>query len=100
MANIDNDKLLEFKNSIIQEVLKEVKYYIDNSTIEKTNTGIVKSVSVDNSTATIDIDFMTTDMLPNKTGETLAIGDKVKIFSDTKTLVDAYIGVLLSKYIP
>jgi len=85
--------------AVIGEIVRdEFAQLMRKENIEKCYNGVVKSVSIDNKTATVELSFMTTEYIPNLTGKTLSIGNHVKIFSEMFTLGDAYIGVQMDEY--
>ncbi len=96
-----SDLTVERFVNMIREIVRDVlKDEISKSHIEKYYNGIVKSVNVDNNTATVDVGGKLLDDIPNKTGlvlgETLIVSDTVRVYSSSATLTDAYIGVKLN----
>lgn len=91
----DTTNMVELFREIARD---EFAQLMKKENIEKCYNGVVKSVSSDNKTATVELSFMTTGLIPNLTGKTLSIGNHVKLFSEMITLGDAYIGVQMDEY--
>lgn len=90
-----NNKLLD---DLVDEIYKkiEAKFYksLNTANVEFCSEGIVSKVSGDGHMASVALAFSgETDMLPNLTGETLAKGNKVKVFYNRTNMSGAYIGV-------
>lgn len=84
--NLDNLIDLIYKR-IYEKILKE----LNSLNIEFCAEGIVQTVLGDN--AEVSLSFGTTDSIQNLTGETLSVGDKVKVFYNNTNMSGAYIGV-------
>lgn len=64
--------------------------------VEQTFDGVVLSVDENNNTADVECGFEIFNALPNKTGESLKVGDAVRIFAKSDLLVDMYIGATVT----
>lgn len=95
-ANVESNKLDELRDLIRDIIREEVSLFLSNYNIEQCWDGVV--VSVNGESASVKLDFATTDNIPNYTGKTLSAGNKVRVFSNSNTLSDAYIGVQLDTY--
>lgn len=88
---------------MVREIAEDV-YRKMNAKSEGYYNGFVVGVSEDNSTATVQIDNITLNDLPNKTGEILYVTDEtketeasfVRVYTTSPAMTDAYIGVKLN----
>lgn len=96
--NTDRVILQEFINAIARMVERKISSDLNDANIEYAFKGIVSDFNSDNNTAVVEINDSTTDYIPNLTGDTLSAGDTVKVFSDKRNMVGAYIGVKLATY--
>ena len=78
--NINENLINELVDIIYQKIEAKFNKNINQNNIEFYSEGIVKSVNNDAKTAVIQLSFCDTDELPNLTGDSLSIGDKVKVF--------------------
>ena len=97
--NSDRLVLQEFIAALARMVERKISSDLNNANIEYAFKGIVTDYNSETNTAVVDIGESTTDYIPNLTGEeTLSVGDTVKVFSDKRNMVGAYIGVKLAAY--
>ena len=80
---------------MVREIAEDV-YRKMSAKSEGYYNGFVVGVSEDNSIATVQIDNITLNDLPNKTGETLEENSFVRVYTTSPTMTDAYIGVKLN----
>lgn len=64
--------------------------------VEQTFDGVVLSIDENNNTADVDCGFKIFNALPNKSGESLKVGDAVRIFAKSDLLTDMYIGATVT----
>lgn len=91
-----DDLVKQVVDAIFERVDERIGKKINNTNIELTSQGVVKAVSSDGKSATVDVGFTTTEYLPNYSGSTLTVGSVVKIYYDKPDMRDAYIGVRLT----
>lgn len=102
MLDIDDAILDEFIDVIYTRIEQKFAKQLNKANVEYAFLGIVQSIDTTTNTAVVDIGTATTTSIPNNTGLTLGatgglnIGDSVKVFSDRKNMVGAYIGVKLN----
>ena len=91
MSNIDGQKtdaFVRLVKDIVRETIgamqKQLELYYD---------GIVTKIDANNTFASVNFSEFTMDNLPNKTGEELSVGNAVRVYSTSKTMNGAYIGV-------
>lgn len=95
MENIDNAVLDEFIDEIYKRIEQKFAKQLNTANVEYAFNGVVTAVNTDANTAVVDIGSSTTTHIPNRSGETIAVGDTVKVYSDRSNMVGAYIGVKL-----
>jgi hypothetical protein len=101
MENIDNAVLDELVDEIFKRVEEKFVKQLNTANVEYAFKGVVTSIDApedatpDKITAIVDIGSSTTTYIPNRSGEVIAEGDTVKVFSDKNNMVGAYIGVKL-----
>lgn len=98
MANVNNEVLDDFRNIINNIIKEQFEIFISKANIEFFYDGVVTAISGTN--AKVDLGFQITEFIPNRTGETLNVGNKVRVYSGKSTLVGAFIGVQLDTYTP
>lgn len=91
MNEISNEALNLLVDEIYKRIEEKIYKNLNSANIEFCSEGIVKSV-VGNS-ATVQLAFCETDAIPNLTGESLSVNDRVKIFYNKTNMAGAYIGV-------
>lgn len=94
---VENELIGLIRQVILEERNKEFK---DNK-VGKWWVGVVDVVNLTNNTATILLpnQSVATQHMPNKTNQTLAIGDAVYLFSPYGTLGSAWIDTTFKKYV-
>ena len=90
---IDENLINELVEIIYKKIEDKFSKNINNTNVEFCSEGIVTSVDSTANTATVSLAFVTTDTLPNLSGNNLQVGDKVRIFYNKRNMSDAYIGV-------
>lgn len=98
MVNISNEILDDFRNIIDNIIEERFELFVSKANIEFFYDGVVTATSGTN--AKVDLGFQITEFIPNRTGETLNVGNKVRVYSGKSTLVGAFIGVQLDTYTP
>lgn len=93
MQQIDNSLLDELVEIIYQRIEEKFKKQLTNSNVEFSYDGIVRSIDSVNNTANIELGFGVVENLPNLTGDTISVNDKVRIFYNKSNLGTGYIGV-------
>lgn len=93
MENIDNAVLDELVEEIFKRVEQKFVKQLNTANVEYAFNGIITAVNADANTAIVDIGSSTTAYIPNRSGETIAVGDAVKVYSDRSNMAGAYIGV-------
>lgn len=99
------NNLAEAMTHMVERIFKKE---LNNANIEYAYKGIVTDIKTETTTvnkedivvvvaAEVDIGDSTTDYIPNYTGRNLKIGDMVKVFSNKRDMVGAYIGVRMEK---
>lgn len=102
------DILNNLAEAMMRMVERIFKKELNNANIEYAYKGIVTDIRTEDTTvdgkvitvttaAKVDIGDSTTDYIPNYTGRNLKIGDMVKVFSNKRDMVGAYIGVRMEK---
>lgn len=95
MDKIDNAVLDELIDTIYQRIEQKFAKQLNASNVEYAYSGIVLSADNEAGVANVDIGSSTTGNIPNRSGESLAQGNTVKVFADKSNMVGAYIGVKL-----
>lgn len=101
MENIDNAVLDELIDEIYKRIEQKFAKQLNTANVEYAFNGVVKAIipedatTPDKITAIVDIGSSTTTYIPNRSGETIAVNDVVKVYSDRSNMVGAYIGVKL-----
>ena len=101
MENIDNAVLDELIDEIYKRIEQKFAKQLNTANVEYAFKGIVTAINApedatpDQIMATVDIGTSTTDYIPNRSGEAIAINDMVKVYADRSNMVGAYIGVKL-----
>lgn len=81
----------------IESVAKNItKKTLKQRGIEQTLDGVVLTVDENNNTADVDCGYEIFNALPNKSGESLKVGDAVRIFAKSDLLTDMYIGATVT----
>ena len=96
MLDIDDAILDEFIDVIYTRIEQKFAKQLNKANVEYAFLGIVQSIDTTTNTAVVDIGTATTTSIPNNSGVELKVGDSVKVFSDRKNMVGAYIGVKLN----
>ena len=96
MENIDVDTLDEFIDAIYTRIEEKFSKQLNAANVEYAFSGIVTVADNKKKIATVDIGSSTIEDIPNHTGEDLLVDDTVKVFSDKRNMVGAYIGVKLA----
>lgn len=104
MENIDKALLDELIDEIYKRIEQKFAKQLNTANVEYAFNGIVTAINPselpegatpDTITAIVDIGSSTTSYIPNRSGEIIAVGDTVKVYSDRSNMVGAYIGVKL-----
>lgn len=91
-----NDKIFDdFRETLISLIKKYSKESLPQN-MEYVYDGVVVAVSEDNKSASVDIGYDTIKGILNKSGETLYISDKVRVYTKNNELNSSFIGVKLS----
>lgn len=90
---ISDTLINEFVDIIYSKIEERFIKNINRTNVEFCSEGVVKSVNSTSNTAVVTLGFGDTDSLQNLSGETLAVGNKVKVFYNNKSMGGAYIGV-------
>jgi hypothetical protein len=85
-----SEGIIKLIRSIVKE---EIKQY--NSKQETHYDGLVVAVN-GNGTINVEITSNTLKNLPNKTGESLSVGNGVRIYATSNLMTDAYVGVKIT----
>ena len=94
MGKVDKNLANSVALKILNVMKKTASRTINSSNVEIFYNGIVTVAPTDsNINATVELSFGTTITVPNRSGETLAVGDAVRIYSEKQNLVNAYIGI-------
>lgn len=88
-------KTIEDFVSMVREIAEDV-YRKMSAKSEGYYNGFVVGVNEDNSTATVQVDDIILNDLPNKTGEVLEEKSFVRVYTTSSSMIDAYIGVKLN----
>lgn len=101
--SVNNTVLDELIDALTERMSKSFSKQLNTANVEYAFNGVILDINTTDNTAVVDIGSSTTDYIPNKTGfvvgtedTNLKIGDTVKVFSDKRNMVGAYIGVKLS----
>lgn len=93
MSTIDKKLAENVARKILEVMKKTANKTINTSNVELYHNGIITVAPTDETIyATVSLSFGSTIRVPNRSGETLAVGDRVKVYSDKQNLADAYIG--------
>lgn len=91
---MSNEELIkQFVDVVFERVGKQISKQLNNTNIEFSSLGVVKTVFSDESSAIVDLGYVVTDKIPNLSGEELVEGAVVKVFYDKNDMRNAYIGV-------
>lgn len=93
MEEIKEELLNQLVEVIYKRIEERIISQIYKANVELNAEGIVKEISSNNKSAIIETAFARTDHIPNLTGDTLTVNNKVKIFYNRRDMSDAYIGV-------
>jgi len=89
------EKFVNMIRGIVKDVLKESQL-----NVERCYNGIIISLDEENDAATVDIGNNVLNSIPNNTGlvlgDTLSVGNAVRVYASSPTLTDAYIGIKLN----
>lgn len=102
--NIDSELIDLLVEEVYKRIEERISKGINDSNVELSSYAIVTAVNNNSSinvsfgkyTKEDDVDNSIKDV-PNHSGETLAVGDKVKVFYENNNLKNIYVGVLDSK---
>lgn len=103
--NIDSELIDLLVEEVYKRIEERISKGINDSNVELSSYAIVTGFSKDGSKVNVsfgkytkedDVDNSIKDV-PNHSGETLAVGDKVKVFYENNNLKNIYVGVLDSK---
>ena len=95
MNNISNETMDRLVDIICDKVLSIIRRELNQTNMEFARSGVVlEATTADDGTRTckVDLGFGETETIPNLTGQDLATGQKVKVYSDKQDLVGAYVG--------
>lgn len=103
--NIDSELIDLLVEEVYKRIEEKINKGINDSSVEFSSYAIVTAVNDDSSIASISFGKYTKEddvdnsikKVPNHSGETLAVGDKVKVFYENNNLKNIYVGVLDSK---
>lgn len=86
------DELIVAVNNIVKN---KVEKMINQSNVEMCWSGIIKSINTSTNLAKVELPFDTIiDDVPNLSGQTIGVNDRVKIYADHMNMVDCYIGTV------
>lgn len=101
--SVSNTVLDELIDALTERMSNSFSKQLNTANVEYAFNGIISEINTTDNTAIVDIGSFVTDYIPNKTGydvgtedTNLKIGDSVKVYSDRKNMVGAYIGIKLS----
>lgn len=105
--DIDSELIDLLVEEVYKRIEERIQKGINDSNVELSSYAVVTATNEDGTanvsfgkyTKDDDVDNSVTNV-PNHSGETLAVGDKVKIFYENNNLKNIYVGVLDSKSTP
>ena len=95
MIEIDEDLMKELASAILGLSDRRTNKAMNTANTEFYSDGLVTEINATTSptSAKVSLSFTETDFIPNLTGKGLEEGNKVRVFYNTKSFTDAYIGV-------
>lgn len=93
MKEIDKDLADNVANKMFELIKKTASKTINDTNVEFYQNGIVTIAPTDSSIyATVQLSFGSTIRAANRSGDTLSVGDRVRVYSDKQSLTNVYIG--------